>query len=70
MTLEYTSVSTGNHNVSIVNSLGQIVFNQNIIKANDQLKVNISTSDLSNGLYSVIVTFEEKIEQQKIVIQH
>ncbi len=52
--------------VEIANELGQILCS----KYNRSNQINISTSDLSNGLYILKVTQNQNVQIKKIVVQH
>jgi len=53
--------------VSVFNNLGQVVYSKNVLSANNQFNLPIST--WSTGIYSVTVRDENKIGTQRLVKQ-
>ena len=59
--------NSGDLKIQILNSIGQIVFDEN----QNSKDFQVNTQNFSNGIYFLILKIDNKlVQQQKIIIQH
>ncbi len=66
--VEFNVASSNNTTVSVINTLGQVVLNNNLGNVNGTQRININGENLENGIYFVNITIGDKTTTQKLTI--
>lgn len=68
-TVNYLSDKTGAAKLEIINTLGQVVFVQELANVVGENQIQLSTTELKNGLYWISVTHNNQKQLTKLVVQ-
>ena len=66
-TIEFKRVAENNSNISIVNSIGNVVFSEKLMIG--ESSKNIDLSELSKGIYLIELQTELGFYKKKIILQ-
>jgi hypothetical protein len=66
-TVEFKRVTENNSNISIVNSIGNVVFSEELKIGESLRKINLS--DFSKGIYFIELQTELGVYKKKIILQ-
>ena len=68
-TLKIQNTYFGICKIQIVNELGQVVFQNNLDKINEEVSYDVDLSAFSNGNYAVVISSKDDIFTNKFIIQ-